>query len=104
MHARRRWAAGAASATLTTALLAAASPGASATPTGCTAQFATETRGAYSLCTSGTGEHRIRVLQRHFLPEVGLIPIEGPWQPVGTVSYTGITPHTTVSMWVETRG
>ncbi|MEV4174239.1 hypothetical protein [Nonomuraea sp. NPDC049709] len=103
MHARK-WAAGATSALLTSALLAVASPSAAATPTGCTAQLDTQTRGAWSLCTSGTGEHRIRVLQRHFLPEVGLIPIEGPWQPVGTVSYTGITPHTTVNIWVETRG
>ncbi|MFC5822800.1 hypothetical protein [Nonomuraea insulae] len=104
MHARRRWAAGAATAILTSALFVAASPSAFAAPTGCTYGLDTQTRGAWSLCTSGTGEHRIRVLQRHFLPEVGLIPIEGPWQPAGTVSYTGITPHTTVSIWVETRG
>ncbi|MEV0383983.1 hypothetical protein [Nonomuraea sp. NPDC050643] len=101
MHARTK-AAGAA--LLTTVLLIAAAPSALAAPTGCGYQISTGERWATSLCTGGTGEHRIRVLQRHFLPEVGLIPIEGPWQPVGTVSYTGISPHTTVSVWVETRG
>ncbi|MFI7133968.1 hypothetical protein ACIBQ1_50415 [Nonomuraea sp. NPDC050153] len=98
----RRWAAP--TALLTAALVLGPVPAAHASPTGCTSQLNTQDRWATSLCTSGTGEHRIRVLQRHFLPEVGLIPIEGPWQPVGTVSYTGITPHTTVSFWVETRG
>ncbi|SEG40220.1 hypothetical protein SAMN05444920_102889 [Nonomuraea solani] len=101
MHARTR-AAGAA--LLTTAILVAGAPSAYAAPADCGYQISTGERWATSLCTSGTGEHRIRVLQRHFLPEIGLIPIEGPWQPVGTVSYTGISPHTTVSVWVETRG
>ncbi|MFC4112201.1 hypothetical protein [Nonomuraea zeae] len=103
MHARR-WAAGAATTLLTATALVAAAPGALAAPTDCGYQLDTQQRWASSLCTTGTGEHRIRVLQKHFLPEVGLIPIEGPWQPAGTVSFTNITPHTTISVWVETRG
>ncbi|MFI6181236.1 hypothetical protein ACIA8R_37330 [Nonomuraea sp. NPDC051191] len=37
-------------------------------------------------------------------PEVGLIPIVGPWVPAGQTSCTGVTAHTTVSVWVDTRG
>ncbi|GAA3601919.1 hypothetical protein GCM10022419_102800 [Nonomuraea rosea] len=100
----RKWAAAAATTFLTATALVGAAPSALATPANCSYQLDTQQRGAFSQCTTGTGEHRIRVLQKHFLPEVGLIPIEGPWQPVGTISYTGITPHTTISIWVETRG
>lgn len=100
MNARRR---AAACAALTTGSVLAAAPGASAAPTGCTYQLNQAERWATSYCASGTGEHRIHVLQRHFLPEVGLIPIVGPWVPAGQTSYTGITAHTTVSVWVDTR-
>ncbi|TMR90951.1 hypothetical protein [Nonomuraea basaltis] len=73
-----------------------------ATPTGCSYQVSSGS--ASSFCSGGTGEHRIHVLQRHFSPEVGPIAIEGPWAPVGSVSFTKITPHTVVNVWIETRG
>ncbi|MFC6083427.1 hypothetical protein [Sphaerisporangium aureirubrum] len=99
-----KWAVSASvTALLTAGLVAATGPGAAAVPTGCGVQYSAVERWATSYCASGTGEHRVRVLQRHFLPEVGLIPIIGPWQPAGTVSYTGISPHTIVNVWVETR-
>ncbi|MGW2219860.1 hypothetical protein ACWCSD_33155 [Nonomuraea sp. NPDC001684] len=101
MNARRRTAG---CAVLATGLVLLGAPAASAAPTGCTYQLNQAERWATSYCPSGTGEHRIHVIQRHFLPEVGLIPIEGPWVPAGQTSYTGITPHTTVSVWVDTRG
>ncbi|MDF5757270.1 hypothetical protein [Spongiactinospora sp. TRM90649] len=75
---------------------------ASAAPTGCSYQIGGMQASSY--CASGTGEHRIHVLQRHFLPEVGLIPIEGPWVPAGQTSLTRITAHTTVAVWIDTRG
>ncbi|MEV6149848.1 hypothetical protein AB0L53_05855 [Nonomuraea sp. NPDC052129] len=31
-------------------------------------------------------------------------PAEGPWAPAGATSYTGISPHTTISVWIDTRG
>ncbi|MEU7827875.1 hypothetical protein [Nonomuraea sp. NPDC049129] len=100
----RKWSASAATLTLTIGLVLGLGPSAFAAPTGCSYQLNTAERWASSYCTSGTGEHRIHVLQRHFLPEVGLIPIEGPWAPAGATSYTGISPHTTISVWIDTRG
>ncbi|MEO3810300.1 hypothetical protein ABGB17_14965 [Sphaerisporangium sp. B11E5] len=88
---------------LAAALVAGTGPGAAAVPTGCTVQYSAAERWASSFCASGTGEHRVRVLQRHFLPEVGLIPIIGPWQSAGVVSYTTISAHTIVNVWAETR-
>ncbi|MBG0829245.1 hypothetical protein HS041_15865 [Planomonospora sp. ID67723] len=101
MNARKRAAVVSAAAFLTTAMVTATAPGASAAPTDCSYQVSG--RQASSYCATGAGEHRIRVLQRHFLPEIGLIPIIGPWQPAGTASVTGITPHQIVDIWVETR-
>jgi hypothetical protein len=104
MNARRLVAAASATAFLTVGLVAGTATGASAAPTDCSYQYSTGSpRYASSFCASGTGWHRIRVLQRHFLPEMGLIPIEGPWAPPGATSYTGITPHQIVNIWVETR-
>ncbi|GIH94499.1 hypothetical protein ACFFMN_18890 [Planobispora siamensis] len=101
MNARRWTALASATAFATTALVTGTASGAYAAPTGCSYQISGLQASSY--CTTGTGEHRIRVLQRHFLPEVGLIPIIGPWQPAGTASVTGITPHQIVDVWVETR-
>ncbi|GAA5087019.1 hypothetical protein GCM10023259_100460 [Thermocatellispora tengchongensis] len=84
------------------ALVVATASGASATPADCTYQISGQT--ASSFCASGTGEHRVRVVLRHFNPEIGLIPITSPWAPVGSVSSTGMPPHQIVSVWVETRG
>ncbi|GIH27145.1 hypothetical protein Aph01nite_54550 [Acrocarpospora phusangensis] len=101
----RKWVAAASATTmLTAALVAGTASSAQAVPTNCSTQLNTQQRWATSFCSGGTGEHRIRVLQRHFLPEVGLIPIEGPWVSVGSVSYATISPHTTINVWVETRG
>jgi hypothetical protein len=101
----RRWIAAASATTmLVAALVAGTASSAQAAPTNCSTQVNTQQRWATSFCSSGTGEHRVRVLQRHFLPEVGLIPIEGPWVPAGSVSYTNISAHTLVNVWVETRG
>lgn len=96
----RKWVA--TTAGLSAALIVGLATPAMATPTGCTYQVGSGS--ASSTCTGGTGEHRIHVVQRHFSPEVGLIAIEGPWAPVGSVSFTRITPHTVISVWVETRG
>ncbi|MBT2229313.1 hypothetical protein [Nonomuraea sp. NEAU-A123] len=100
----RKWSAVAATATLTTGMVFGTAPSAFAAPSDCSYQLNTGERWASSYCASGTGEHRIHVLQRHFLPEVGLIPIEGPWVPAGQTSFTGISPHTTISVWIDTRG
>ena len=75
---------------------------ATAIPSDCTISFGLP-RTVSSLCVSGTGEHRIRMLQRHFNPAIGLIPIEGPWVPVGATSTSGYTPHEIVDVWVEKR-
>jgi hypothetical protein len=76
---------------------------AAAIPHDCTISFGPN-RTVSSLCLSGTGEHRIRMLQRHFDPSQGLIPIEGPWAPVGASSTTGYTPHQIVDVWIDKRG
>jgi hypothetical protein len=75
---------------------------ASAIPSDCSISYG-EPRTVSSFCASGTGQHRIRMLQRHFNPAVGLIPIEGPWANVGAYSTSGYTPHVIESVWVETR-
>lgn len=99
----RRWAA-TASATLllTGGLLAGTATSAFAAPENCTASYTGSW--ASSLCTTGTGEHRIMVLERHFMPGAGPILVEGPWAPVGSVSYTKIPPHEIVNVWIQTRG
>ncbi|GGS64124.1 hypothetical protein GCM10010156_23990 [Planobispora rosea] len=101
MNVRRWTTLVSATALAATALVTGTATAASAAPTDCSHQVSGLQASSY--CATGTGEHRIRVLQRHFLPEVGLIPIIGPWQPAGTASVTGITPHQIVSIWVETR-
>ena len=89
---------------LTTAGLVAVTPASAlAAPTDCTITFGPN-RTVQSYCASGTGEHRIRMVLRHFLPEVGRIPVEGNWAPVGGISITGYPPHTIENVWVETRG
>ncbi|MFC4585164.1 hypothetical protein [Sphaerisporangium corydalis] len=100
----RRWTATACATVLATAgLVAATASGASAAPTGCSYQLNTQERWATSYCSAGTGEHRIYVLEKHFLAEVGYIPVFGPWVPAGTVSSTGIPPHQIIDIRVEVR-
>ncbi|PZG19849.1 hypothetical protein C1I98_37775 [Spongiactinospora gelatinilytica] len=99
----RKWLSGAsATALLTASVVIGTASSASATPTGCSAQVSGLTASSY--CSGGTGEHRVHVLQKHFLPDVGPILILGPWTPVGSTSSTNITPHTIVNVWVTTRG
>lgn len=99
----KRWVAAASTISLLAAgFVTGTATGALAAPTGCGYQISGLT--ASGFCSSGTGEHRIFVMQRHFLPEIGQIPIYGPWQPAGVASTTGITPHTILYVQVQTRG
>ncbi|MEV5407891.1 hypothetical protein AB0K60_03490 [Thermopolyspora sp. NPDC052614] len=102
MNAKRRVTAASSTVLLAATLVLGTASGASAAPQDCSYTIANLT--ASSFCASGTGEHRIFVMQRHFLPEVGQIPIYGPWQPVGTVSSTGITPHEILYVQIQRRG
>jgi len=90
-------------ATVTAAVAAtvvvAATP-AAASPTGCNYSLGGYT--AFSSCTGGTGEHRVKVVQRH-LQYGDTILLEGPWKPVGQTSAVNLTPHRTERVWVETR-
>ena len=79
-------------------------PDALATPSDCSIIFNDNPRTVSSLCTSGTGEHRIHMILKHFDPSVGTIPVEGPWAPVGSLSTTGYPPHQIISKWIELRG
>jgi hypothetical protein len=103
MNARKLIASAAATLCLGTALVAVNASSALAAPTGCTYQLNTAERWVSGFCSGGTGELRIRALQKHFLAEVGWIPIIGPWVPAGSESRTAISSHQTVSVWVETR-
>ena len=101
---RSTWAClGLLSALMTVGTLVVTASSASAEPTGCT----TVNGGnfAESRCTDGTGEHRVVMVQRHFLhPQVPDIRCEGPWVPVGSVSRTACGFHQVISLTVETRG
>jgi hypothetical protein len=89
----------------TTAGLVALTPAkALAAPTDCTISFNGNPRTVQSYCASGTGEHRVHMVLRHFLPEVGRIPVAGEWAPAGGISITGYPPHTIENVWIETRG
>jgi len=72
-----------------------------ALPTNCTTTLGAGY--AQSLCTGGTGEHRVRLYQKSFNPAVGYFSCEGPWVPVGTVSRTTCAQHIIVSLTYETR-
>ncbi|GAA1636583.1 hypothetical protein ACFQY4_19420 [Catellatospora bangladeshensis] len=75
---------------------------ASAAPTGCTVTYGSNW--AQSICTGGTGEHQVNMLQKHFMPGVGYIACPGNWAAVGQVSYAACANHTIVDVWVNTRG
>ena len=102
MKARRLVTAVALSAALIPAGVVALQTAAAAAPTDCTLTYGSNW--AQSLCTGGTGPHQIHMIQRHFLPEVGLIPCVGPWANVGQVSYTQCANHTIVSVYITTQG
>ena len=89
------------SALLTAGTLIGTASGASAVPTNCTVTYGSNW--AQSLCTGGTGEHRVSMLQQHFMPGAGAIICQGNWAPVGSASYTGCAYHTIVNVWVDTR-
>jgi hypothetical protein len=86
---------------LTAGTLIGTASGASAVPTDCAVTYGSNW--AQSLCTGGTGEHRVSMLQRHFMPGAGPIICQGQWAPVGTPSYTGCAYHTIVNVWVDVR-
>jgi hypothetical protein len=89
------------SALLTAGTLAATTGAASAAPTNCTVTYGSNW--AQSLCTGGTGEHRVSMLQQHFMPGAGGIICQGNWAAVGAVSFTNCANHTIVNVWVDTR-
>ncbi|MGY0233749.1 hypothetical protein [Longispora urticae] len=98
----RRWTSAVAlSAALTAGLLAGTGGSASATPSGCSYTLDLANRTASSYCSGGTGQHRIWVLEKHFLAEVGYIPVWGPWVAPGEVSFTRIPQHTVVDIRVQ---
>ena len=102
MSTRRRFATTVTlSALLAAGTLLGTTSAASAAPTNCTLTYGSNW--AQSLCTGGTGEHRVNMLQRHFDPTAGPILCQGPWAPVGTPSYTTCAPHTIVNVWISTR-
>jgi hypothetical protein len=80
-----------------------AAPSALAIPSGCSIFYGSGTTAFNSICTSGTGQHRIRIVVKHFNPAIGLIPCEGPWAAVGAVSSTGCPPHQIVEQTIELR-
>ncbi|QXV58747.1 hypothetical protein CVV72_18300 [Amycolatopsis sp. TNS106] len=76
-------------------------PAASAAPAGCT----TVNGGnfAESLCTEGTGQHRVVMVQRHFLyPDVPDLRCEGPWMPVGLTSQIDCASEQVIALTVQT--
>ncbi len=102
MNAKRRVTAAASTVLLAATLVAGTASAASAAPTGCSYEIVGRTASSY--CASGTGWHRVFVMQRHILPDVGLIPIASEWQPPGTVSSVQITYHQVLYARVETSG
>lgn len=99
----RRWATMVSlSAVVTAGMLAGTATGASATPSNCSVTYGSNW--AQSLCTGGTGYHRVHMQQQHFMPGVGPIICVGPWAPVGSVSHTGCAYHTIVNVWYSTQG
>ncbi|GII82226.1 hypothetical protein Ssi03_02160 [Sphaerisporangium siamense] len=105
MNARRFAATAFATVLATTGLVAATASGANAAPTGCTYTLdpIPGEHGASSYCSGGTGEHRIFVMEKHFLAEAGLIPVWGPWVPAGQTSYTRLPYHTIIDIRVDVR-
>lgn len=74
---------------------------AAALPTNCTTTLGADF--ADSLCTGGTGEHRVYLSQKSFNPMTGYFACEGPWVPVGTVSRTTCAHHIIISLTSQTR-
>jgi hypothetical protein len=88
-------------AVMTAATVFGAASSASAAPTNCTLTYGSNW--AQSICTGGTGEHQVAMLQQHFIPGNPIICV-GNWAPVGGVSYTGCAYHTIVNVWINKRG
>ncbi|GII65612.1 hypothetical protein Skr01_56970 [Sphaerisporangium krabiense] len=91
----RKWTTFAAATLLATALM---TRPAAAAPTDCSYQVDDVSYEASSYCSSGTGEHRIRVVQSGGRESVG------PWAPAGSISFTNISAFRVIDAWVETRG
>ena len=72
-----------------------------ALPTNCSTTVGTGY--ADSLCTGGTGEHRVVLTQKSFNPMTGNFTCYGPWVPVGSVSRTTCAQHIIISSRSETR-
>jgi hypothetical protein len=92
-------------ASATALTLVVAAPNAMAAPSDCGIIFTTEGARNFvsSLCTSGTGQHRIHLTLQHFDPSVGRIPIVGEWANVGQYSTSGYPPHQIIDKWIELR-
>ncbi|MBB5868224.1 hypothetical protein F4553_001603 [Allocatelliglobosispora scoriae] len=89
-------------AVVTAGTIAGTATGAAAAPTGCTITYGSNW--AQSICTGGTGQHRINMLQQHFMPGAGGIICNGNWAEVGQISYTPCANHTIVNVWITTQG
>ncbi|HEX6683374.1 MAG TPA: hypothetical protein VF062_11290 [Candidatus Limnocylindrales bacterium] len=101
MNARRLATLATLSTVITAGTVAGTASSAAATPTNCTITYGSNW--AQSLCTAGTGEHQVAMLQQHFMPGNPILCV-GNWAPVGAVSYTGCAHHTIVRVWINTRG
>ncbi|RKS78995.1 hypothetical protein BZB76_0433 [Actinomadura pelletieri DSM 43383] len=99
---RRRAALASLALAATSAALLGTAPSASAVPTGCTA-IQIDSRNAKSVCTGGTGEHRVFMAQRHFDPNVGVVECVSPWVPAYSVAHVLCGVHPVVGVRVETR-
>lgn len=90
---------------VTAGALVATAPSAMAVPSDCSIIFSTSGGRNFvsSLCTTGTGQHRIHMTLQHFDPSVGRIPIVGDWANVGQYSTSGYPPHQIIDKWIELR-
>jgi hypothetical protein len=87
---------------VTSGTLAVTASAASATPAECT----TVNGGnfAESFCTDGIGQHRVVMVQRHFLyPDVPDLHCVGPWMPVGLTSQIDCASEQVIALTVQTR-
>ena len=98
MRSRRRVAAAAVIALTTAGAVLATAPVAMAEPGTCTITYTYPGATAASLCTTGTGHHRIDLVI--YQANAGENAVEGNWAAVGQYS-TVNTSWTIVSAWVE---
>ncbi|WP_283134463.1 hypothetical protein [Rhizohabitans arisaemae] len=96
----KRWASLSASVLLAVGLVAGTAGAAHAVPTGCSRGISGSLY--YTNCTGGTGEHRIFLIEAHWLPGSSMITT-GPWQPPGTISSVLPLGRYVESAWIDKR-